>query len=170
MVARNQNFPQDDLVRDVMKLQRATKQLQVNQAGSAWYDYDVAWTSTGTAPSYGTGTSTVGHYQRVGSTCNFVIDLTFASDATFGTGTYSWSLPFFPAADFGFVGYAHINTSGGTRYGGQAAIFSAQTFSIFFPTAGSPATLSAMTNAVPYTVAVGDRLRVQGYFKVDVGS
>lgn len=163
-------WPPYDQTRDIKALERRVKQLETHAKGSEWYDFAVEWTSTGTAPAFGTGGNSVGHYQRIGRTCIYVMDVTFTGTTTFGTGQYSWTVPFFPSQVFGFVGVAHINTSGGTRYGGQVPLFSGNTFSIFFPTAGSPSTLSAMTNTVPVTIASGDRLRAQITYQVDEGT
>lgn len=169
-INKNSNWPPYDLVRDVQALQRQFKQLETHAKGSAWYDFATAWTSTGTQPSLGTGNETVGHYQRIGSTCIFVIDITFVADTSFGTGQYFWSVPFPPLeTSYGFVGQAHINTPSEVRYGGQVPLSAGTTFSAFFPTSGSPHTLSAMTNTVPKTLAVGDRFRVQVPYQVAEG-
>jgi hypothetical protein len=170
MSIRPPNWPPNDIVRDVIDLRRRTRHLETQANGSAWYDYDPVWSSSGTTPTLGSAGPTIGHYQRIASTCITVIDVTFAGDTAFGTGTYTWSLPFTSHAAYGFVGVAHINTSGGTRYGGQAAISASDTFSLFFPTSGSPHTLSGQTNTVPVTLASGDRLRIEVAYRVAEGS
>lgn len=55
--------------------------------------YTPAWTSSGTAPAIGNGTIT-GNYSRVGNSVTATIKLTAGSTTTFGTGNYSFALPF----------------------------------------------------------------------------
>lgn len=69
---------------------------------STWNDYSasLAWTSSGTAPALGNSV-VVARYIQQGKLCIFGFRITFGSTATYGTGTYSFSLP--------------VN-AGGTRY------------------------------------------------------
>lgn len=59
----------------------------------AWTPYVVAWTSTGTAPSVGGGTLT-GRSCKVGRAVTAEIRMYGGSGSVFGTGNYSFSLPF----------------------------------------------------------------------------
>ncbi len=62
---------------------------------SGWTSYTPTWTSTGTAPVKNNGTL-VGSYRQAGKTVHVRIHLTMGSSTTFGTGSYSLSLPVAP--------------------------------------------------------------------------
>lgn len=59
----------------------------------AWTSYPVTWTSSGTAPAKGNGTL-VGYYSKIGRQVTVKIEFNSGSTTTFGTGYYTWSLPF----------------------------------------------------------------------------
>jgi len=59
----------------------------------AWTSYTVTWTSSGTAPAKGNGTM-VGYYSKIGRQVTVKIEFNSGSTTTFGTGYYSFSLPF----------------------------------------------------------------------------
>ena len=54
--------------------------------------YTPVWTCSGTAPAIGNG-SIIGTYTRNGSTINVIVDITFGSTTTFGSGIFFFSLP-----------------------------------------------------------------------------
>lgn len=60
---------------------------------AAWTSYAVAWTSSGTAPAVGNGTM-VGYYSKVGRIVTVKISLTTGSTTTYGSGNYTFSVPF----------------------------------------------------------------------------
>lgn len=167
---RTQRWPPYDLVRDILALTRRVKRLETRAKGSAWYDYTISWTSTGTQPSFGT-MAPVARYQRIGSTCIVRIDFTFDGTVTFGTGLYTWTVPFTSASGIGAIGYFNLLTSGGTRYGGQLVLpNNADTITAQVPTSGSPHTLSHVSNTVPTTFASGDRVRMGIEYEVVEGA
>lgn len=86
--------------------------------------YTPSWTSSGTAPSLGNGTLT-GRYIQIGNLVIVTINGTMGSTTTYGTGTYSWSLPV-NAAGTGFilVGSAYTNAGGAAFSTGAAVIAS----------------------------------------------
>jgi hypothetical protein len=75
---------------------------------STWNDYSgsLAWTSNGTAPALGNSV-VVARYIRSGKLCVYTFRITFGSTATYGTQTYSFSLPVNAAATRYFVGSAY---------------------------------------------------------------
>lgn len=75
---------------------------------STWTDYSasLAWTSNGTAPALGNSV-VVARYIRSGKLCLYTFRITFGSTATFGTQTYSFSLPVNAAATRYFTGAAY---------------------------------------------------------------
>ena len=58
-----------------------------------WTTYTPTWASSGTQPVIGNGTLT-GQYLQVGKQLFVQIHCLAGTTTTFGTGTYSWSLPF----------------------------------------------------------------------------
>jgi hypothetical protein len=58
----------------------------------AWQTYAPTWTTSGTAPAIGNG-SISGRYVQFGKTVHFKILFTAGTTTTFGTGTWSFSLP-----------------------------------------------------------------------------
>lgn len=69
----------------------ATITAELSALSGAWTSFIPAWTSTGSAPAYGTST-VQGRYRQVGKTVDFGVYILFAG-ATFGTGNYFFSLP-----------------------------------------------------------------------------
>lgn len=66
-----------------------SQNLNINDAGS----YSVSWASSGTQPAIGNGTLS-GRYSRIGNSVTVSITLTGGSTTTWGTGTYTFSLPY----------------------------------------------------------------------------
>lgn len=162
-------LPPDDLVRDLLELKRTVKRLQTEAKVSAHYDYTLAWTSDGTQPSLGTST-VVARYQRAASTCIVRVAITFDGTITVGTGTYAFGLPFVAGNDA--IGDVRLfDSSPSTRIRGQAFVTAGiDTVGIWVPTSGSPHTLSAFTNTVPFTPANGDSIRIGIVYEVAGGS
>lgn len=167
MTIRKQQWPPYDLVRDLKSLERQVKQLAARSARSAWYDYTLEWTSSGTQPSFG-GVNPVARYQRIGRTCIVRIDFTFDGTVSFGSGQYTWTVPFISAA-WGAIGYFNALV-GSTRIGGQLLLpNNTNTITAHTPTSGSPHTLSHITNTVPVTWASGNRIRMGIEYEVAEG-
>jgi len=120
------------------------------------------WTSDGTAPSIGNGVLS-GKYTKIGNRVDCVMTFKAGSTTTFGTGNYSFALPFTAAASTGsltsFTGVAYIDDTGtgwgqGTITGRSA---SATKFDINLVPIGSIGT-ARVTNTAPMTWANGDSL------------
>jgi len=77
---------------------------------AAWTSYTPTWTSTGTAPVLGNGTI-VGYYAKVGRLVTAKIAMEGGSTTTFGTGSYSFTLPL-TAAVTGIAAnnFAHVGS------------------------------------------------------------
>lgn len=69
---------------------------RLNNIVGPWTSYTPVWSSTGTAVSLGNG-SIWGRYVQFGSTCIALIEMVCGSTTTFGSGTYSWTLPLLSA-------------------------------------------------------------------------
>jgi hypothetical protein len=133
----------------------------------AWTAYTPDWTSSGTAPAIGNGSST-GRFLIDGTICYFVMNLVFGSTTTFGTGTYSFSLPSGAVAKttggksqlciaYGFdSGTAH-RTGVGRISAGATVIGDVV----------DDDNASAWGATVPQTWANGDEIRLQGAIEID---
>ncbi|MFE7804025.1 hypothetical protein ACFU51_05025 [Streptomyces sp. NPDC057430] len=65
---------------------------QWNDVIAPWVAYTPVWGSSGTAPALGNG-GIVGWHKDVGKTCTALFEVTFGTTTTFGTGTYTWTVP-----------------------------------------------------------------------------
>lgn len=131
---------------------------QFNSMFAAWTAYTPSWTATTTNPVLGNGTLT-GRHMKIGRTCFVQIDLVTGSTTTYGSGGYSFSLPFTSASVGTRTGIAHVFLS--QRYLGQFHVASsATTGTLFFPASGSVSNLTQAANNVPFTWANGLQLRI----------
>jgi len=133
---------------------------QFNSFFGAWTPYTPTWSSTGTAPNIGANGTITGRYMKIGRTVLCLINVTFGSSTTYGTGNYNFSLPFTAASSgIAVVGTAHyLNTA---RWLGQIVISSAAAnCSAFFPTATGDTRTNFMTATLPETMASGGQLRL----------
>lgn len=127
-------------------------------ADTAWVSYTPTWTAATTNPVLGNGTL-IGRYQKLGRTVTVHINLTAGSTTTFGSGNYSFALPF-PAANVGctYAGSAYLLQS--SRYGGvfliSPGMFSAGPS---FPTSSTVSTQSLWSPIAPLTFASGGQVR-----------
>lgn len=121
-----------------------------------WTSYasTFAWTSTGTPPALGTSTVTAAYRRSTDSDLVIVeFAITFAG-ATFGTGSYRFSLPVAASAGaiLRTVGTAWLLDSGTTTRPASTQFISSTTLSITSVT-------GEVTSAVPWTWANGDQIR-----------
>lgn len=121
----------------------------------SWSTYTPSWTASGTAPALGNGTI-AGRYAQVGKLIWCTGVLTMGTTTTFGTGTYSISLPVTAtSASTGiYVGsaYLHDNSLIAGRRTGAAAVVTTTTMNFFAATGG------VVTPTVPFTWALSDKL------------
>jgi hypothetical protein len=132
----------------------------------AWQAYSVAWTASTTNPAIGNGTMT-GRYALTGKTCHVSIKIVPGSTTTFGSGTYTFNVPFASSNDtVEYGGFARLS-SGGNVYIGQSAIgANVNTFNATFPQSGSPALGANMSPTAPTTFASGNLLRLQLTYQI----
>jgi hypothetical protein len=123
----------------------------------AWTAYVPAWTASGTAPVLGNGTI-VGAYVQLGKLVSFRAQITMGSTTTYGTGTWSLSLP--PVAlKANWVGtLVMIDASAGSMYAG----FSRNSPGLLLNFA-APATV--VSNTAPFPWAVSDTLEMYGTYE-----
>jgi hypothetical protein len=121
---------------------------------AAWETYTPSWTTTGTSPSVGNGTIT-GRYCHIGRCVELTITLTMGSTTTFGTGTYSFSVPLTAssASNARWVGTAYFrdNSAGSTgHFNGNASIAASGT------TLAMVQGTQQVSETVPFTWAQND--------------
>lgn len=128
-----------------------------SSTASGWVAYTPSWMASTTNPTIGNG-SILGRYQKLGRTVIYDVTVSAGSTTTFGSGTYSFSLPFTSAnAGCTYLGLAHIVTPG--RWGGQVVISpNSNSAGLFMPTSGSAA-LSSMTGTVPAALTTNSQVR-----------
>lgn len=135
--------------------------------GDAWTSYTPTWTSSGTAPAIGNGSLT-GDYMRAGALVIFRIVLTMGGTTTYGTGTYSLSLPVAAATGIGrqvLTGGAR-DASATADYVIHGVITDASTtvsLRALPGTAGNA--LANMSPTVPFTWASSDVLTIGGTYE-----
>ena len=71
---------------------KITRENLIGFAGT-WQSYTVSWTAATTNPSIGNGTL-AGRYVQIGKTVIGVIKLVMGSTTTYGSGAWSFSLPY----------------------------------------------------------------------------
>ncbi|MFF1297916.1 MULTISPECIES: hypothetical protein [unclassified Streptomyces] len=132
---------------------------QFNSFFGAWTTYTPTWTSTGTAPVLNNGTLT-GRYMKIGRNVLIEINLIAGSSTTFGTGNYSFSLPF-QAATTGLATVGSAQLLGTDRWSGTIIISSgATTVSPFVPISATNTRSDFVTNTRPETLASGAQIRL----------
>lgn len=133
---------------------------QFNTMFAAWTAYTPTWTASTTNPVINNGTL-LGRYIKIGRTVHCHGEMIAGSTTTYGTGGWSFDLPFPAAAAVGNrVGHAHA--LGGTpRAAGNVIVAAgASTFSPFVPASTSVSFLSQATATIPFTWASTNQLRM----------
>lgn len=120
------------------------------------YAASFAWTSNGTAPSLG-NSAVVAKYLQIGKLVHYFFVLTFGSTATFGTGSYRFSLPVACASTSNRpLGHAELSDNSSGNYG-MAMLAPVTTSTVQLVYAGTylgAATVAAQT--APWTWAQSD--------------
>ena len=131
---------------------------QFNSAFAAWSSYTPTWTASTTNPVIGNGTLT-GLYMKVGRVCHVHVEMTAGSTTTYGSGSWSFSLPAASTTSPGIrIGTAQA--SGSIRAAGHTTVNSSSSaFGLWFPATTAVSNLSACTPTVPFTWANTNILR-----------
>lgn len=124
--------------------------------------YSPSWTSTGTAPAIGNGTLS-GAYQQIGQLVWFRVYWKAGSTTTFGTGTYSFSLPLTAGGTGWLTGSASMYDNTLTdMWVGVAQIATTTTIKVY----ENRNTASGIGQTVPFTWAQDDIIQVSGFYLV----
>lgn len=126
--------------------------------------YAPVWTSTGTQPAIGDGTQAA-HYKVRGREVIARARITAGSTSTYGTGTYTWALPFTAATFTGgsFAGVGRVfDSSVTTTYVGYVNIGSAGTVMNMTTHAAT----GAVSGTVPVTMATSDQITINAEYAI----
>jgi hypothetical protein len=127
-----------------------------------WITYTPTWTAASVNPAIGNGTLT-GTYCVIGNVVHFEFILIAGSTTTFGTGAYSWALPFTITNTTHQRAFsANILDNGSQFYNGVGLVATATTIQVTWH-ANTGGVASPTT---PMTWANGDRLVMSGSFEV----
>lgn len=132
----------------------------------AWTPYLPVWTAATTNPSVNNGTL-VGRYTKVHRVVNYDITLTAGPLTNYGSGNYSFLLPF-AAASFGQDFIGNVQLLGADRWAGQFVIASGSTTgSPFLPATSSNNRLEwyGGSTAPAENFASGSKLRITGMYE-----
>jgi len=133
--------------------------------GGTWTSYTPSWTATTTNPVLGNG-SLAGRYSRVGAMVEFAIKVTAGSTTTFGSGPWSFSLPFAAASVIDMIGNVMVgDSSAGTSGYSSGAAYIADGGNTVSPYAGGKADMAIVSSLHPQTWGNGDRLWITGRYE-----
>lgn len=127
--------------------------------------YTPTWTGSGSNPAIGNGTLT-GSYLRLGDMVFFTINVTAGSTTTFGSGSYSLSLPITAAATFKWALTVDLLDAGTQHYSGVAFVNASGT---------TTAEILVMSNTFgpgnwqhnsPFTFGNGDSIIISGFYGI----
>lgn len=131
---------------------------------SAWTPYTPTWGSTGAAPVLGNG-SISGRFMQFGKLGFYDGVLVTGSTSTYGTGTYTFTLPagwIVASGTNTLVGTARLfDSSVTTRYVGVVSAASTTAISV-----GTHSTATEVSGTVPVTLATGDIIRWRGVIEL----
>lgn len=130
---------------------------RIETIGSNWVPYQPDWRAPTTDPAIVNG-DLRGRYLRIGRFVKVNIQLTAGSSTTFGSGDWTFSVPFTSASyGFKYTGSAYLLDSGTTNSIGISLLDSdSDVLSIYINS-----NASALDASVPWTWASGDELSVE---------
>jgi hypothetical protein len=130
-------------------------------AFGAMTSYTPTWASSGTAPAIGNG-AIVGAYTQIQKTVFFRIKLTAGSSTTYGTGSYTFTLPVSPVSGvkWRFDGYL-FDSGSSAHYKIHGMANGSTTMNLW--TDASP--VGSVGPTAPVTLATGDTIELQGWFE-----
>jgi hypothetical protein len=127
-------------------------------AAGYWTVYTPTWASSGTQPT--NGTYNVARYTRVGEMVFVQITMSMTGSTTFGTGTYSWSLPVNATTETLCMGTAFMFDNGTSFRTGAVVYASATSINV-----GVDAGTTGIGATVPFTWANGDYITMSFSYK-----
>ncbi|MER5601525.1 hypothetical protein [Streptomyces sp. NPDC002265] len=125
---------------------------QFNSMFAAWTSYTPTWTASSN-PAIGNGTL-AGQYIKIGRTCIAAVRVAMGSTTTYGSGGYSFGLPFASASGMDYTGPARL-VAVSAWHGGTIMTGGNSAFNATFPTSSADSRSSSMAATVPDTLANG---------------
>lgn len=126
----------------------------------AYTAYTPVWTSDGTAPALGNATVTA-VYKKVGRFVHYIGKVVMGSSSTYGTGSYSFSLPYTQSTNqltVALGGIAYLFDSSATAYMlATPLLTAANKFIITYP-ATYGGTYTGAGQLAPWTWATSDQI------------
>lgn len=131
-----------------------------------WTDYTPAWTAATTNPVLNNGTK-AGRYIQAGDLVFVDILVTMGSTTTYGSGTWSISLPITPRSGVGhFLAVsAVLNSSSPNRRLGMTSRISSSTPNMYVANSATIGDWNAMSGTVPGGWVSGDNFQVSGNYE-----
>ena len=133
--------------------------------GGTWQSYSPSWTGSVSNPNIGNG-SISGQYSRVGDSVTFGVKITTGSSTTYGSGSWSISLPVPAAAGVDMVGTVMVGDATSTSAYSLGAAYIPAGSSTAGMYVGGKGDGALLTATFPQTWAQGDRLWVSGTYRV----
>lgn len=127
---------------------------------ASWTSYTPSWTATGTAPAIGNG-QLLGKWQQIGKSIDVQINVIPGSTTTFGTGSYSFSVPVASDSTPAITAIGGAYLLGTDHWIGVTVISpGASAITIQLPISTTNPRTTAMTNTSPETFANASQLRL----------
>lgn len=131
---------------------------QFSSIFDAWTTYTPTWTASSN-PAIGNGTIT-GRYLKVGRKCIAIVKITMGSATTYGSGGYSFGLPFTSASGVDYLGTARLVAA--NAWNGQTVMTGGNTaFNATFPASSTDTRSATLSATVPETLASTHVVRAQ---------
>jgi hypothetical protein len=132
---------------------------QFSSIFDAWTTYTPTWTAATTNPVVGNAVI-AGRYLKVGRKCIVDLRIQMGSTTTYGSGAYSFSVPFTAAGSVDYLGGARL-AAADTWIGQTVLSGGGSAFNCVFPTSSADSRAATMTPTVPQTLANTHILRAQ---------
>ena len=131
---------------------------QLHAIADSWTSYTPVWGNTGTANSLGNGTLT-GSYKQSGKDVDFTIRLTIGSTTTFGSATFTFTVPVAMVDRFTCMASLFDSSAITNRTAGAVDMVNSTTIDIYAAPGGN------VTATVPFTWATSDRIVISGKYE-----
>lgn len=126
---------------------------------ATWTPFTTTWGSSGTTPGLGNGSLLASH-AFLGSTVHFYISLTMGSTTTYGTGYWTFTLPYAAVSGPVQLVPAQMQETGVGQHVGIARIASGASAVPIYTTGGL-----AIGATVPFTFGDTDNLSLAGTYR-----
>lgn len=126
-----------------------------------WIAYTPTWTGAGGNPVIGNGTLSGRYYVR-GKTCALEVQVVMGGTTTYGTGVYSWALPFTAPQAFGTFAVWILDNSAGAAYTATGRMATTTTIDAW----GTANPSAGVATTSPVTFATSDQIWITGTMRL----